>query len=132
MAGNSRNVSKNILVNILTLYSSNQPFVRIKNQKHFGKMNFSIFLKSNSFPNFFFVKKNPKNKNFWSWKIGFWENKKLDWNMCKFVGNKQNKKQITKIKSSREIHINPYPKWYHNLNSRGTMFVWIPTMFSNP
>ena len=40
MAGNSKNVSKNFLANFLTLYSSNQGFVRIKNQNQFQKMNF--------------------------------------------------------------------------------------------
>ena len=40
MAGNGQNVSKNFLVNVLTLYFSNQGFVRIKNQKQFQKMNF--------------------------------------------------------------------------------------------
>ena len=40
LAGNGQNVSKKFLVNVLTLYSSNQGFVRIKNQKQFRKMNF--------------------------------------------------------------------------------------------
>ena len=76
----------------------------------------------------------PQNfaKNFWLWKIGFFDKKLFFWNMCKFVGNRQNKKKIAKIKSLREIHANPYPKWYHNANSLGTMLVWILIMFSNP
>jgi len=40
LAGNGQNVSKKFLANVLTLYSSNQGFVRIKNQKQFRKMNF--------------------------------------------------------------------------------------------
>ena len=55
---------KKIFVNILTLYSLNQLFVRIKNQKQFGKMSFSIFFKSNFFPNFFLQKKIQKTKIF--------------------------------------------------------------------
>ena len=35
MAGNGQNVSKKFLANVLTLYSSNQGFVRTKNQKQF-------------------------------------------------------------------------------------------------
>ena len=64
--------------------------------------------------------------------VGFFDKKLFFWNMCKFVGNRQNIKKIAKIKSLREIHANPYPKWYHNANSLGTMSVWIPIMFSNP
>ena len=52
--------------------------------------------------------------------------------VCKFVGNRQHEKQITKITSLRKININPYPKCYHRVNSRGTMLVWMPTIFSNP
>ena len=130
MAGNGRNVSNKFLVHILTSYSSNKPFVRIKNQKQFGKLNFSIFLKSNFSP-IFFVKKNQKNKNFWLWKIGFFDKKTIFWNFCKSVGNRQNEKKIIKIKSLRQININAYPKCYHSVYSWGTMLNWILIIFSN-
>ena len=85
------------------------------------------------FSNFCFLgKKNQKNKNFWSWKIGFLEKKNPYWIMCKFVENRQIEKKITKIKSSDESNINPYPKCYLNPDSRGTMLVSIHTMFSYP
>ena len=58
----------------------------------------------------------------------FFDRKKFFWNFCKFVGNRQNQKNI-KMKSVSKININPCPKYYHNINSRGITVVWIPTIY---
>ena len=101
-----------------------------KNKDFFYKKKKTFFKKI-----IFFVKNQnffQKNTNFWSWKIGFFEKNFFFWNICKFVGNRQNEKKIIKIKSSNPININSYPKWYYKANSRWTMLDLIDIMFFNP
>ena len=47
------------------------------------------------------------------------------------MGNRQNEIKIIKIKSLRQININPYPKCSHSVNSWGIMSDWKSTIFSN-